>query len=1701
MKRIILLLLVAAGLSANAQTYNNEWIDYSKTYYKFKVAATRLYRIPLTTLTSMGLQSTPAEHFQIWRNGQQVALYTSIQSGPLGASDYIEFWGEMNDGKPDNALYNVSDYQLSDKWSLQTDTAAFFLTVNLDGGNLRMDPTPNIIAGNTLPAEPYFMHKLGNYPRTQIHAGRAELVGESFTYSSVYDYGEGWAASDMLANNITNWNNSNMRVYTGAGAPNALLTVHAAGDARNPRYFKVNLNGDSIAGVTMNYYEYVKAAIPIDLAKIAANTANIQVQNKAAVPTDRMVIAQMELTYPRQFNLNSVNTFEFTLPANAAGNFLQITSFAHGNVQPVLYDLTNHKRYLGDISNASLLRFVLQPSSVDRKFILVSQVPANVGTITAMETRTFVDYLSASNQGEFLIITHPSLTEQVNGVNPIDEYKNYRSSPAGGEYKVGVYQIDQLVDQFAFGIKQHPVSIRNFIRWARAKYDNPLRFILLIGKGVSYNLHRTNEANINFTKLALVPSFGYPASDKMLSSEPGSSQPLTPIGRISAINGGEVLTYLDKLKVYEQVNTQPSPSTADKAWLKNVVHVTGASEEEQQHILEGALRGHEQIIEDTLYGGNVSMFTKSSASAVEQLNSARLTELFKEGIGILTYFGHSSASTLEYNLDNPGNYDNAGKTPVFIVMGCNAGNFFTFNTVRLQTTETLSEKYLFSPEKGSIAFLASSHLGIIHYLDIYNSKFYKAASTTHYGRPIGEIIEETIRQVFLTYSENDFYARFQCEQFTLHGDPALRLYNFEKPDYVIEEQMVRTSPTFVSIADESFKLDAKFLNIGRAIDDSIVIEVKRTYPNLSSEVIFKDTIPGIRYADSLSYTIPILQTRDKGLNRLTITVDATNAVDEIYETNNTIVKDVIIYDQEARPIYPYQFSIVNTQDIKLVASTANPFDSLRNYMMEIDTTALFNSPLKVTRSTSSVGGVFEFVPGITFTDSTVYYWRVAPVVSQGVPTWNVSSFIYLPNSEPGFNQSHVYQHTKSDGSRISIDSTSRLWKYGPIVTNLFLRMGTWVTSGATQESSLAVSLNGDPIIRLTNWFSSIVFNVFHPVSFAPWENKVVVPHNYPSSLGQGLYGSTSPQYTLMRQYNFEFRYTDPVSRKKILDFIQDSIPDGYYVVVRNFTLNPATNPSYPQAYVSDWLADETINGPGQTIYHALKAAGFAGIDSFYRPRPFGMVYKKNDPDFTPKWIVGDGMYDNPTLSVNCVSSDTLGYIYSPKFGPAHAWKDLKWRGTEAPDVTPGDSPSIDVVGVDYNNQETTLYSGLDVSQQDFDISGIDAEQYPFVRLRMRNSDSVHYTPYQMRYWRLTYDPVPEGALAPNLFFQSKDTVEVGEPFDFKIAFKNVSKVDFDSLKIKMVVTDRNNFPNIIPISKKRPLAASPDSVHISTTIQTEAFAGRNTLFLEVNPDFDQPEQHHFNNYAYRDFYVKPDSLNPLMDVTFDGVHILNRDIVSAKPDILVKLKDEAKWMILDDTALLNVRVKYPDGVERRFYFTNDTLTFLPAGQAPNPDNTATINFKPHFFEDGDYELIVSGRDRSNNSAGRVEYRVGFQVINKPMISNMLNYPNPFTTSTAFVFTVTGSQVPQNIRIQILTVTGKVVREITKDELGPIHIGRNITEFKWDGTDQYGQKLANGIYLYRVITNLNGKSLDKYRATGDNTDKYFNKGYGKMYLMR
>src|SRR5690606_8180282 len=148
------------------------------------------------------------------------------------------------------------------------------------------------------------------------------------------------------------------------------------------------------------------------------------------------------------------------------------------------------------------------------------------------------------------------------------------------------------------------------------------------------------------------------------------------------------------------------------------------------------------------------------------------------------------------------------------------------------------------------------------------------------------------------------------------------------------------------------------------------------------------------------------------------------------------------------------------------------------------------------------------------------------------------------------------------------------------------------------------------------------------------------------------------------------------------------------------------------------------------------------------------------------------------------------------------------------------------------------------------------------------------------------------------------------------------------------------------------------------------------------------------------------------------------------------------------------RIPFIDGDGRQ------VMDWIPASDSYNKFK---IIYQGEFPVDGEYMLLVQGTDLSGNLSGDLEYRIGFEIIHESTITYLMNYPNPFSTSTKFVFTLTGDRVPDHMIIQIMTVTGKVVREITMNELGPVRIGRNITEYAWDGRDEFGDLLANGVY--------------------------------------
>lgn len=1153
------------------------------------------------------------------------------------------------------------------------------------------------------------------------------------------------------------------------------------------------------------------------------------------------------------------------------------------------------------------------------------------------------------------------------------------------------------------------------------------------------------------------------------------------------MNEQELQTYLDKVKEHEQQQADKTQTVAHKKWTKNIAFVAGLNSGTLESTLDGYFQNYREQVTDSFFGGRVTYFSNGTTGPITPAVNKKMQDLFSEGISMFHYFGHSSAINLDYVIDDPATFKNQGKYPLFYLNGCDAGNIFSFDISRLNGITSLAEKFVMSPHSGAIAFIGSSHYGITSYLDILNRGFYSSLNKKGYGKAMSINLRDA-DQYLINYPADSMLRYLQAEQHILNGDPAVSIHAHQKPDYVIEEPDLKISPSIITVAQSDFEVKLYLHNIGKYTGDSVSVLVKRELPDGTQQNLFNKKIKAFAHSDSLTLQVPIMPGVAKGENKIIATIDDQQLVDELSETNNGVTKTFQIISNDLTPMFPYDLSVIPEAPKTFYASTSDPFLKETDFHIEIDTTKLFNSTAKYQSSLKARGGLVEFNVSMPFIDNRTYYWRVG-TQNNGSMLWKEASFIVLPNKK-GFNQSHYYQHLQSASAGLQLE-TDKVWRFGKKSNTLRARLAVFPTSSLV-ASEFSVMLNGEFLSRYFCLSRSVAVNILDPNSLKPLYNQAVPSVERQAAEG-GFMGSAATCNTI-RETNFEFSVNDATSRNKLKDFL-NWIPAGYYVIVRN---NNDPNSNF---YVDEWKNDVNLFGSGNNLYDKLKFAGFSGLDNYTSNKVWVFVYKNGDNSFQPVQKFTEGVTDKATIDIELISSDSVGSVISPRIGPAVQWNAVEWSGTANSPYNKAEA-KLHVYGTDKSGN-TVLLTTVN-AEKTADLSTISADAFPYLQLKLTSKDGKSFLPYQLSNWRVLYKPVPEGALAPSIKLEYKDTAEIGEKIKIGIPFRNISSEKFDSLSVKMIITDKNNQAHNIQLQKTRPLI-STDTAYITAEIDTKDFAGSNTIYLDVNADKLHPEFSHANNFFYRNLFVKSDPGNPTMDVTFDGVHIMNNDIVSAQPKIRIDLKDEAKYLLLDDTSLVSVKLKYPDNSIRQIHYSNAGLQFHPA-PGGGAANEAAIEFHPILSQDGDYELIVKAKDKSGNLAAAYDYTIAFKAMNKPMISDMFNYPNPFTTSTAFVFTLTGSQVPQNLRIQILTVTGKVVKEIGKEELGLLHIGTNITEYKWDGTDQFGQPLANGVYLYRIITNLNGNSLDRLQlkdGRGDNIDtqKFFNKGYGKMYLMR
>lgn len=239
-----------------------------------------------------------------------------------------------------------------------------------------------------------------------------------------------------------------------------------------------------------------------------------------------------------------------------------------------------------------------------------------------------------------------------------------------------------------------------------------------------------------------------------------------------------------------------------------------------------------------------------------------------------------------------------------------------------------------------------------------------------------------------------------------------------------------------------------------------------------------------------------------------------------------------------------------------------------------------------------------------------------------------------------------------------------------------------------------------------------------------------------------------------------------------------------------------------------------------------------------------------------------------------------------------------------------------VYGVDWLGATTLLIDTLFTSDDSILSLNtmIDANTFPYLKLHAFYIDSVDLTPAQIDRWHVLYTPVPEAAIdgSGGYAWIPGDSLQEGQMLTFSFDIDNISDWHMDSLLVNYWIEDANH--NLVPISYPR-----QDSLRVGQTISdtisvaTDDLIGINSLWVEVNPyaingQPDQPEMYHFNNIGQIPFHVEADNENPILDVTFNGYHILNGDLVDPKSEIVITLKDENDFYIMNeesDTSFLD----------------------------------------------------------------------------------------------------------------------------------------------------------------------------------------------------
>ncbi|MCJ0743795.1 putative type IX secretion system sortase PorU2 [Pedobacter montanisoli] len=1624
MKYLYALVFIFLSFFCKAQTiYGNEWIQKNQKYIKIKLNQDGVYKITHSQLSSLGfLTGNPnPKNFQIYFRGKEIPVYIEGESdNTFDSNDFIEFYGQKNDGKLDEPLYTPSTLQPNPEVSLFDDFSAYFITIGTVQGKRYQTVTIN---DNISVPENYMIYTAsGNFAET-YYPGRFLISALSL---SEYIEGEGYLGNSYGLGSSQN-RNLNTPFFISIPSFKPFLEYYVAGrsnaSSTNPQNFnhhlRLSLNNQTIADTLFRGYEIIRSKIFLNQNLSSGSALTFSSINDLGAESDYQAPAYARITYSRSFDASGLNYLTFKLNTTLDKTLLNFTN-TNWNAAWILNPTTAEK-YNGT-KNGNLFSFKVN-NSQNNPLIVYEQ---GAYLTPALENVSFQNIPTVSSFNyDLLIITNKKLSASAS------EYASYKTSKG---FKPLILITDDIYDQFYYG-QHHPLAIKNLLKYLITQSSIKPEYLLLLGKG--YELPKDRLAD------NLVPTMGYPASDSFLSSglTGNNLAPEIATGRIPATSDNEVRIYLDKLKLYEN---QP-----DSIWRKNIINITGGANSGEDLAFSNFLKTHSGISSQEYFGSNTISFYKSVTDPITDNLVGKISNHINEGAAMVTYLGHGSSTNTAVSVGSPSYLNNKNKLLFYLINGCSTGNAFV--------NGSMAESYIFQPDKGAIGWIGSSSEGIASYLSNFTNLFYQNSFYSNYGKSVAKNLLNASKAY---QNPNDEYNRAHLRQYIFIGDPTITFYAPQKPDYEITNKSIGLEGNNINANNNSLKLFVIVKNNGKAIQNNVTVAVTRT---LSDNTIINypiKTFSKLYNTDTLYFDLDNNISNSAGNNKFSVSIDPQNSIDELTKINNKAEFTYYIPSNGINIISPAKFAIVSNQGVSLTVQSNNLTQENLSYIFELDTLSSFNSNWKINSGLINGNALTSWKPQINLENNKVYYWRAKLNDNSNNNNWQSSSFTFIASSEEGWNQGH-YQQLDNLTLKNITTSNYQSFNYANIAFPVQVKTRGNNAPKLT-ERRIRTSVSGGAIAFNGPEFEGISLVALNP-------QNLLLTFNYPSPLNfknDNVHGTGQ----------FFFNTNSPLETDSLLSYL-NQVPNNYYVI--GMSGNNFAPKNLPPA-----------------VKAAFQSLGLSLFENLENGEPYAFWGRKNNSFFTsiektadyssailPSEQLLDFTYDLPTPGNN-------GYYLSEKIGPSSKWSSVTFNLVK----NSNDNLNYTIIGVKSNGDETSLKTNI--SNDQIDISDISAATYPFLRIQANTTNNIDKKPANLKSWKVLYKGYPDitfDARTVNYFYKNK--IEEGDSLKIRIGVSNLENIKSDSVKVsyKLTKADRSVVTgNIVTL---KPLIID-DKEKVTFAYPTNGLTGNNIIQFDAEPK-DQKDKLPANNFVNYNFEVISDKKEPLVDVLFDNKRIINGEIISPKPQIQISITDENKFLILKDTTVVEVYIKsLKDAAFKRVSFSSNKLNIQNAGSSNN--NRISFIYLPELLQDGNYTLKIKSKDVSGNYNTTNDYLINFEVINEQTITNFLPYPNPFTTSMQFVFQVTG-KIPDNIKVQIMTVTGKIVREIFKNELGPIYIGNNISTFKWDGTDQFGDRLANGVYFYNVTYENNDKSDVKHKY--NSTDKYFKNNFGKIYLMR